>query len=244
MELLTNDQKVLKIQYKKQQELLKIKDENIEELSKLNNSQKLKIEESMRQIENSENHIVFYMKQAEIAKKKFIDSQKQIEKLKGNLVQGITKQLEAKIKESEMIKEMLKSAKTELNGKEKEIKRLKAKIKNMEENGYKPVVKIIKKTISKPVIKSVESLNMAYESIISNQIIDEENIPFDSAHNAPSKNFFFNQNYADPKEIPELQNMKELELEESMKQMKGITNFNIDVLEDLHLPPIPGAEST
>jgi len=60
-------------------------------------------------------------------------------------------------------------------------------------------------------------------------------------------NFFFKQNYEDPKKLTELADMKELGLEHSMDEFKGMTDLNIDIgavgnSPGVHLPPISGTD--
>ncbi len=55
-------------------------------------------------------------------------AQNKLKAINSGMVAELTKQLEGKIKEVEMLKEMLRSSKIELTGREKEIKRLRAKI--------------------------------------------------------------------------------------------------------------------
>jgi len=58
------------------------------------------------------------------------------------------------------------------------------------------------------------------------------------------RNLFFQRNYMDAAAIPELGDLKNLELEASLEKLKGITNLNIEVpeVEELHLPSITGSE--
>ena len=67
-------------------------------------------------------------KQLEQSRKHYIDSQNKVKAITNNIIPELTKNLESKIKETEMLKEMLRSSKIEIGGKEREIKRLKAKL--------------------------------------------------------------------------------------------------------------------
>ena len=78
-------------------------------------------------------------KQLEEKKKQLAAAQNRIKVLSNNIMAEISKQLEGKIKETEMLKEMLRSSKIELAGKDKEVKRLKAKL------GAASIVKAVRK---------------------------------------------------------------------------------------------------
>ncbi len=67
-------------------------------------------------------------KQLEERKRQLAMAHNKIKNLSDNIMGEITKQLESKIKETEMLKEMLRSSKIELSGKDKEVRRLRAKL--------------------------------------------------------------------------------------------------------------------
>ncbi len=61
-------------------------------------------------------------------KRQLAAAQAKIKALSSNVINELAKQLEGKIKEVEMLKEMLRSTKIELTGKDKQMQRLKAKL--------------------------------------------------------------------------------------------------------------------
>ena len=74
-------------------------------------------------------------KQLEEKKKQVALAQSKVKNLSENIMGEITKQLENKIKETEMLKEMLRSSKIELGGKDKEVRRLRAKLGTVSGSG-------------------------------------------------------------------------------------------------------------
>jgi len=118
---------IIKSQYKEQQNIIKNKETKFEEIVKIaekaaNEALKYKNESKER-----DTQIISLHKQLEEKKKQLAAAASKISKLSNNIMGDLTKQLEAKIKEIEMLKEMLRSSKIELTGKDKEIKRLKSK---------------------------------------------------------------------------------------------------------------------
>eukprot|EP00826_Nyctotherus_ovalis_P008927 TRINITY_DN12323_c0_g2_i1.p1 TRINITY_DN12323_c0_g2~~TRINITY_DN12323_c0_g2_i1.p1 ORF type:complete len:198 (+),score=71.43 TRINITY_DN12323_c0_g2_i1:394-987(+) len=196
-------------------------------------------------MEGKDKQIAFFIRQTEAAKRQLATSQNRVKELTGNFVPELTKQLEGKIKEIEMVKEMLKSSKIELNGKDRELKRLKAKLKVTEQSNRESQgkIKVIKKADSKPAVKSIQAFKPSDFGTFSKIKADSMNEEADACLK-PGRNLFFHQNYADASAIPELGDLKDLELEASMDKLKTIPNlnFNVPEVEELHLPPVPGTE--
>lgn len=107
-------------------------------------------------------------RQLEEKKKQLGVASNKINKLTNNIMSDLTKQLEGKIKEIEMLKEMLRSSKIELSGKEKEIKRLKSK-KSFTQNRIKKIEKQMEfseenKSPDRSITKSKSFTKIKYRS--------------------------------------------------------------------------------
>ena len=236
MHILNEDLNTVKGQYKEQQELLKQKDMKVTELVKLTKEATNYAETLKGQVKDKDEQISFLIKQIDVTKRQLSFAQKKIKSLTGNVILELTKQLEGKIKEVEMVKEMLKSSKIELGGKEREIKLLRMKLAGLSKNISKSKPRGMRKNSPKPLIKSFANLDSRdMGKINANDII---------YNSVPANNLFFNQNYGEAIKLPELGDMKELALEASIEKINGIADLNIpevELLPELKLPSIIGS---
>ena len=115
-------------QYKEQRNALQKKDAKLEELAKLATTATEAAEKFKEHAKEKETQILSLSKHVEAVKKQLAGAQSKIKMLSGNIMTDMTKQLETKVKEAEMLKEMLRSTKIELAGKEKEIRYLRSKL--------------------------------------------------------------------------------------------------------------------
>jgi len=140
---------------------LQKKEQKIDELMKLATQATETAEKHKEYSKEKDTQISNISKQLDSTRKQLVAAQNKVKMLSGKIMQEMSKQLEAKIKETEMLKEMLRSGKIELTGKEKEIKRLKAKLASYINSGAvrqkavdKTNISAIEETPQKPV-KSV-----------------------------------------------------------------------------------------
>ena len=219
------------------EEALKIKDIKFEELGKLAQLATASAERYKEQCKNKDQQLGAMAKQLDMARKQFIAVQTKLKTVASSVVPELTQNLESKIKEVEMLKEMLRSNKIELSGKEREIRRLKGKLNVVPQVKVRAKQRTIEKDSRKALIKNT---SMTRESKTNTTNIEE------NPYMAPGDNFFFKQNYEDSKQFEELGNMKELELNNSLEQLRGMTELNIDIPDmaspsELHLPSISSA---
>ena len=89
--------------------------------------------------ENKENTILSLYRQLDDKKHQIVELQSKMKILNSGIINDLTTKLEDKFKEIEILKEMLKSNKIEMAGKEKELKRIRSKLLNVQ--GKPPVQK-------------------------------------------------------------------------------------------------------
>lgn len=128
MGILSDDLELLKTQYKEQQNTLQKRSEKIEDLAHLCERATAEAEKFKELSRDKDTQIASLFRQLDEKKRQLTAAQNRIKALTTTIMAEITKQLESKIKETEMLKEMLRSSKIELSGKEKEIKRLRSKL--------------------------------------------------------------------------------------------------------------------
>ena len=148
--------KGMKERYEEQDLKFEAQQMKLEELARLAKLATTSAEKFKDQFKKKERETISMGKQLDCVKKQYALSQIKIRNLSDNIVNEMTLQLEGKIKENEMLKEMLKSNKIELMGKEKEIKRLKGKL--TVRSSIKGRSRIAHNVVSKSFIKNIKIL--------------------------------------------------------------------------------------
>jgi len=235
MDLLNGDLNVIKEQYKELQNILKTKEDKINGSIKLAREATHYAENLKAQLKQKDEQQLILIRQVEYTKRQLLAAQKKIKTLTGEVVVEMSKHLEGKVKEVEVLKEMLKSSKIELGGKDREIRMLKMKLSAQSKRSNKGNSKGVKKGPPNELTKSLADIQRG-----SIGQLNIKNKP------VPTNNMFFNQNYNEAHKVPELYDMKELELDSSLEKLKGIANINLDIpdteiLPEIHLPAITGA---
>ncbi|MDR3548406.1 MAG: hypothetical protein P4M11_09120 [Candidatus Pacebacteria bacterium] len=173
-------------------------------------AEKLRDQSKVKDVQNAT-----MSRQLEDRKKQLVTAQNRIKTLSNSIMLEITKQLETKVKEGEMLKEMLKSAKIEIAGKDKELRRLRGKLGVS--SGKRADRMGVLSGKASPTVRGMP--NKSVSVMRERRLID---------------NFYFRQ---EPRQLVELTDMKELNLEESIGDAKNVTGLNID-LPSLHFPAI------
>lgn len=228
--------RLLKAQYKEQQNTLKSKEDKIVELVKLTREATDYAESLKTQIRQKDEQLVFLIRQVEGAKKQLAAAQKKVKSLTGEVVVEMSKQLEGKVKEVEVLKEMLRSSKIELGGREREVRQLKARLSAQAKRPARSNIKGAKRSPPNDLTKSVA--NVQRKSIVA-----LSNAKYMSV---PGNNMFFHLNHGEANKVPELGDLKELELDSSIEKLKGMASINLDIpeaemLPEIHLPSVMGA---
>ena len=179
--------------------------------------------------------IINLSKQVEMTRKQLIASQTKLKTISTNVMPDMTKNLEGKIKEVEMLKEMLRSSKIELGGKEREIKRLRSKLGSS--------IQLKPRTRPKPLeLRKSAERNVSITREYKNPNRDI-NLVEDNDSSALGNNYFFKQNYNDANQMEDIGNLKELEINTSLEKLKMMTDLNLNLPEidpgsEFHLPEI------
>ena len=195
------------------------KESKMEELSQLATRAIESAEKYKEETKEKDQLIVMLNRQMEEKKRHLNAAQNKIKMLSQNVVGEMTKQLEMKIKETEVLKEMLKSAKIEIMGKDKQIKRVRAKMAegssgSKPRGGRKLTVKkeleLSKNEGEEKEIRGHEAKLKSLGGAEQRAAERSEAMPLKTASDK-GENYFFKQNLA-AVDMEELANMKDLSI--------------------------------
>ena len=210
---------------------LKKKEGQIKELSELADIGANAAEKIKEVCKERDEQIVILKRQLECSKKQIAISQNKFKSLTNGVVADITKQLDIRTKEVEMLKEMIKTSKKETMYKEKEIRRLTRKlgVVSQTQERSKDRFRQIKQ-------QSTKSYSVARES--SNNNLEEIN---KNIYKGKGNNYFFSPDSDNTKKVAEIGDMKDLGVVPLSERIKNQASFEfqeVGMLPELHLPSI------